>query len=475
MASVSMQLVGAVGPRVVDLWRAGPIAAAAGASAVFAALMVRHFRAVRREVATQKISAIHSSDDASAPDVPASVASPPVILLGGEANALSVARDLGRQGVTVYALLEAFSSVPFSRFCRRIGPERADDYEQAWADFLLSEQAKPYHGAVLLACSDAGILVLLRHREALQRLYRLDLCNPTAQMIMLDKLETYRCATAAGVVTPRFWAARTVEQIEAIRDELVYPLLVKPRLSHVFDNRYGRKHIIVEGYDELLEAFKLATADGMEALLVELIPGGDDHLCSYFTYIDERGTPLVHFTKAVIRRYPAGMGGATYHITRWIPELIAPSNRLLDQAGLRGLANIEFKLDPRDRQYKLIECNARFAASNALVSAAGVKLAELVYNRITNRPPPAMPRTGRTLRQWDPIRDFSAFRELRRMGQITFGQWLRSVAHPQTFQFFEWRDPMPAVARLLKPIRRRISTYLQKRRRFNADIQDTAS
>src|SRR5690606_39700831 len=120
-----------------------------------------------------------------------------------------------------------------SRFCRRIGPERADDYEQAWADFLLSEQAKPYHGAVLLACSDAGILVLLRHREALQRLYRLDLCNPTAQMIMLDKLETYRCATAAGVVTPRFWAARTVEQIEAIRDELVYPLLVKPRLSHV--------------------------------------------------------------------------------------------------------------------------------------------------------------------------------------------------------------------------------------------------
>lgn len=462
MASVSVQFVGAVGPRLMDLWRTGPIATLTCASAVLAALWVRQFRAVRRAAATQETGLARGPAGASAPDAPAAAALPPVILLGGEANALSVARDLGRSGVTVYALLEAFSSVGFSRHCRRIGPAAADDYETAWAEFLLSDAAKPYHGAVVLACSDAGIQVLLRHREALLRLYRLDLCNPTAQAMMLDKLETYRCAAAAGVATPRFWAVHSADEIAALRDELVFPLLVKPRLSHLFDNRFGRKHIIVDRYEDLLPAYEMATGDGMEALLVELIPGGDDRLCSYFTYLDERGTPLVHFTKGVIRRYPAGMGGGTYHITRWIPELIAPANRLLDQAQLRGLANVEFKFDTRDGQYKLIECNARFAASNALVSASGMKLAELVYNRIVNRPPPEIPHYCREMRQWDPVRDFSAFRQLRRSGQITLGQWLRSIAHRQTFPFFEWRDPMPAVARVLKPLRRAIAARLGK-------------
>ena len=41
---------------------------------------------------------------------------PPVLILGGEANALSVVRDLGRQGITVYAMGEADSSVQSSRY-----------------------------------------------------------------------------------------------------------------------------------------------------------------------------------------------------------------------------------------------------------------------------------------------------------------------------------------------------------------------
>ena len=48
-----------------------------------------------------------------------------------------------------------------------------------------------------------------------------------------------------------------------------------------------------------------------------------------------------------IRRYPTGMGGACYHITDWIPELVEPSLKLFRNVGLRGLANIEFKQDER--------------------------------------------------------------------------------------------------------------------------------
>ena len=124
----------------------------------------------------------------------------------------------------------------------------------------------------------------------------------------------------------------------------------------------------------------------IEVLLVELIPGLDDLLCSYYTYLDEAHQPLFHYTKRVIRRNPPGMGGGCYHVTDWIPELCDPSLRLIQEAGLRGLANVEFKRDPRDGQLKLIECNARFSASLCLSRRSGFDLARFVYNRVVGLP-----------------------------------------------------------------------------------------
>jgi predicted ATP-grasp superfamily ATP-dependent carboligase len=60
-------------------------------------------------------------------------------------------------------------------------------------------------------------------------------------------------------------------------------------------------------------------------------------------------------------------------------------------------------------------------------------------------------RTG--MRLWDPVRDFQAYLELRRAGQLTFSRWLSSVLHRQTFPYFEWTDPVPALARLTHPLR----------------------
>jgi predicted ATP-grasp superfamily ATP-dependent carboligase len=380
---------------------------------------------------------------------------PPVILLGGEANALSVARDLGRAGVTVYALGEPDAPVMYSRYCRWL-PVAIDENggEGAWTRYLLGSESAHLRGAVVLSCSDAGLAVLIRHRDALLERYRLDASNPAAQLAMLDKLTTYQCGREAGVPTPGFWRADSREHILALRDELVFPLLVKPRLSHLFEERFGRKHMIVSSFDELLAVFAQTDDARTDVLLMEHIPGPDDRLCSYYTYLDEAGAPLFHFTKRIIRRYPAGMGTACYHVTDRIPELHDLANRLFARAGLRGVANVEFKWDTRDGRYKLIECNARFTASNCLVSASGINLARFVYNRIVGRPLPPMHdyRTG--LRLWDPLRDACAFLELRKEGRLGLFHWLGSVAHRQSFAYFAWTDPMPAIARALRPVRK---------------------
>jgi predicted ATP-grasp superfamily ATP-dependent carboligase len=360
-------------------------------------------------------------------------------------------------GVPAYAINEPRAFVRHSRFCAPLDVPSdgggAGDVAGAWARFLLGPASDGLRGAVLLACCDEAIELMVRHRAVLAARFRLDDSNPEAQLAMLDKLATYRAAEAAGVPTPRFWVAETRGGLHAVREELIFPLVVKPRLSHVFEARSGKKLLIARDFAQAVAAFDAVAATGSGALLVELIPGPDDRLCSYFTYLDADSRPLFHFTKRVIRRYPALSGTGCYHVTDWIPDIGELANRLFRRVALRGLANVEFKRDDRDGQFKLIECNARLTASDALVARSGLDLAAFVYCRLVGRPPPAMDQYRTGMRLWDPLRDFQAYLELRRAGQLAFPQWLSSVMHRQTFPYFEWRDPLPALARLMHPVR----------------------
>jgi D-aspartate ligase len=383
---------------------------------------------------------------------------PSAIVLGGGANALSVARNLGRIGVAVYILNEPDAFVRHSRFCRWLNapPTGREDRPAAWKRFLLGPESDFLRGAVILTCSDEGIEMIAAHRAQLAEKFLLDDSNPAAQLQMLNKLSTYQAAVEAGVPTPKFWIVDSPDQLQCIRDELVYPLVVKPRLSHVYEGACGKKLIVAKDYSGAVAATAQMLSMGAECLLMEMIPGPDDRLCSYYTYLDEQSRPLFHFTKRIIRRYPVLRGTACYHVTDWIPQAMELGNRLFHHVGLRGLANVEFKQDPRDGQLKLIECNARFTASDCLVARSGFNLAAFVYCRLTGRVIPPMQLRARNLRLWDPIRDFQAYLELRRTEEMTFTRWVVSVLHTQSFPFFQASDPLPAVARLLMPLRKRL-------------------
>jgi predicted ATP-grasp superfamily ATP-dependent carboligase len=392
---------------------------------------------------------------------------PPVILVEGEGNpnGLSVVRSLGRRGIKVYAITPPKSYVRYSRYCTWIpdsitGGEAPEDR----ARYLLGPASDWLRGAVLMTSYDPGLQLLARYRDQLKQKYLLDLCHPPAQLCMLDKLATYQAAVAAGVPTPKFWVATNRQQVLSYRDELVYPLLVKPLLSHVYRGRFEVKFAWAHNFDEMLKAYSQAEAAGIDVMLVEEIPGPDDRLCSYFTYLDEQGDPQFHFTKRVIRRYPPVRGVGCHHVTDWIPQIIAPALALFRQVGLEGLANVEFKRDNRDGQYKLIECNARITASNCLVAESGYDLAWLAYSRIVGLPQPKWGKFKVGKRLLFPIEDFYCYRRLRRQGQLTFWQWLKSVAHPTTFPIFRWWDPRPTLvfegARLRQGLKWRLRRLL---------------
>jgi D-aspartate ligase len=383
---------------------------------------------------------------------------PSLILLGGSANALSIARSLGRDGVRVYAINDESSPIRHSRFIRWIAmPAKATSRDHL--EYLLGPRSDPLRGSVLLAASDPGLELIARHRAELLERFLLDDSNPEAQLCMLDKLCTYETAVAAGIPTPRFWAVRPGTDLQAIRSGFVYPLIVKPHRSEVFEAEFGRKYFLARSFEEVVAGVDVAAAAGIDVLLMEMIEGPDANLCSYNTYLDETGEPRFDFTKRIVRRFPVNMGTATYHVTDHVPELREPALALFRQVGLRGLANAEFKLDARDGTLKLIECNARFTAATPLLAACGFDLGRWVYDRVTGESPAPLVEypVGRHL--WSPVDDARAFLEMRSRGELTTRAWLRSLARRQVFAFLDWRDPGPSVvvhARLFRTAVRKV-------------------
>jgi D-aspartate ligase len=383
-------------------------------------------------------------------------------MLSGAANALSIARTLGRAGIGVYAINDDSSAIRHSRFIRWI-PMPPNATSDDWLEYLLGRHSDPLTGSVLLAASDAGVELVARHRGELLERFLLDNSNPEAQLCMLDKLCTYEAAVAAGVPVPGFWPVRSTSELEAMRSTLLYPLLVKPHRSEAFGAKFGRKYFTARSFEEARAGVKAAAAAGMDVFLMEMIPGPDDQLCSYYTYLDESGEPQFDFTKRIIRRYPVNMGAATYHVTDHIPELREPAIALFQQVGLRGLANVEFKLDARDGTLKLMECNARFTAATPLLADCGFDLGRWVYDRITGRTLVRLGSYPAGVHLWSPVDDVRAFVELRSRGELTLRAWLASLLHRQVFPFLDWRDPGPSLVIHLRVLRDVVRQLLGRR------------
>ncbi len=368
----------------------------------------------------------------------------PAIVLGGAQNALSVARNLARHGIQVFALNYPHEAVRFSRYARYMHLD-GDGSPNAWERFLLGHESDHLCGSVLMACSDEAISIIIKNFEQLSRKFLLEETDVALRRDLLDKFTIYQRAQEAGIPTVGYWVPRSSEELDRSMPELRFPLVMKPLYSPQA-RILKSKAMLIPDRTALTERFSASTRLGVSVVLMEYIPGGDDRLCSYYTYLDEHGNPLVHFTKRTPRRFPLQSGDGTYHIIEWVPEAAELGLHFFRHLKYRGLGNIEFKWDERDGGLKIIEVNARFTASDPLITRSGVNLGLIAYNRITGRPQPPVLDYEQSLVMCRPIEDALAAWELRKRGEMRFSEWINEIRRTNQLPFFEWLDPMPAIA-----------------------------
>jgi predicted ATP-grasp superfamily ATP-dependent carboligase len=367
------------------------------------------------------------------------------LVIGGNLNGLSIARSLGRHGVPVWVTTSPnIKLASFSRYALRTLPWPDGDCE-AQVAYLL-ELATRYHldQWVLFPTSDESAALLSRFHGALSRRFRVS--TPTWDVLRwaYDKRLTYQLAAEQQVEYPSTIYPANEADLEAV--PCAFPVILKPAV-HASVNRFtADKAWPAANREELLaryrEARELIPPDLI--LVQELIAGGGESQFSYAALCCD-GQPIVSLTARRTRQYPIDFGYSSSFVeTLDVPEIVAPSRRLLAAIRYTGIVEIEYKFDARNGRYKLLDINPRLWTWSPLSARAGVDFPYLLWQMMLGRPVPEQ--IGRTGVRWVRMSTDlpAAIHEMLR-GRLSLGAYLRSLRSPVEFALMAADDPLPGL------------------------------
>ncbi|HXJ07218.1 MAG TPA: hypothetical protein VNH65_19110 [Candidatus Acidoferrum sp.] len=366
-----------------------------------------------------------------------------VLVLGGNLNALTIARSLGRQGVPVWvATSPNIKLACFSRYTHRTLPWPSGECE-AQVDYLLELSTRHKLGGwVLFPTSDESAALLSKFHTALSSRYRVSTPPWDILQWAYDKRLTYRLAAQEKVDCPVTMCPASEADLEAC----AFPAILKPA-AHVAVNRFtADKAWPVANREELLaryrEARELIPPDLI--LLQELIPGGGESQFSYAALCRD-GKPIASLTARRTRQYPVDFGYSSSFVeTLEVPEIVAPSRRLLAAIRYTGLAEIEYKFDARNGRYKLLDINPRLWTWSPLGGRAGTDFPYLLWRMMMNRE--VAEQTGRNGVRWMRVStDFPAAVHEMLRGRLSLGAYLRSFRSPVQFALMAADDTLPGL------------------------------
>jgi predicted ATP-grasp superfamily ATP-dependent carboligase len=326
---------------------------------------------------------------------------PSVLICNLYYSGLGIARDLAGRGIRVVGL-SAQANAPgnFSRFCEyRQVPDSQDQPEEFFRHLMSLRQE--FAGSVIFPTRDADVVIFDNNREELERHYRLAIPPHECLRIVMDKYALAVAAEAAGVPTPKTAQATSELELDEALRYVGLPCVLKPvsaanwRGGQNWQRVGQRKALLVGSRQELLDNYREVSVVNSIVLLQEWIPGAARQLLILGGYAGKDSQLLGYFTARKLVQSPDDFGTGCVVQSEWLPELLAPTRRLLGELRYRGMAEVEYKQDPRTGELRLIEINTRHWDQHRLGRHSGVNLSWIAYHDAIGDPLPAIaPKTA---------------------------------------------------------------------------------
>jgi predicted ATP-grasp superfamily ATP-dependent carboligase len=382
------------------------------------------------------------------------------IVIGGDHPGLAIARSLGRRKIPVCVIDDHHPISTYSRYATRVVRAKNLRDPLKTVDSVLEVGHRfNLRDWVLFPTRDETVMAFALYRDRLAEFFRVTTPPWETTHLAWDKANTYKLAEALGIPAPRTWTVQSAAELRSLYSYL--PLAIKPAIKEHFFYSTGAKAWRAETPEQLQDLFEAAAEKIKlsEILIQEIIPGDGDRQVSYGVFFRD-GRAHSSLVARRLRQHPREFGrAATYVETAEIPEIEELSQRFLRAINFYGLAEVEFKQDPRDGCYKILDVNARAWGFHGLGHAAGVDFPYLLFADQMGYPThPCRARVGVGWLRL--LTDTPTALSDMLGGRLSFGSYLQSILHTKTESVFCWHDPLPSLAEFL------LLPYLLKKKIF---------
>jgi predicted ATP-grasp superfamily ATP-dependent carboligase len=303
-------------------------------------------------------------------------------------------------------------------------------------------------GWVLIPTRDETVAAFSQSRSELSDFFTTTTGEWKSVRWAWDKKLTYELAESIGIPCPRTFNPRSVEELASLSAHL--PLAVKPAVKENFFYATGAKAWRAETPSRLKALYERASKHirTEEILLQEIIPGDCGEQYSYCAFV-KGGKPHSTLTAQRSRQRPREFGrAASYVQTVDLPEIERLAERFLKHIQYDGLVEIEFKRDPRDGQYKLLDVNARAWGFHGIGAAAGVDFAYQMFADRLGLPTERL-RAKAGIGWIRILTDLPTASSDLIHGSLTLPAYWQSLRHARTEAVFAADDPLPSLGEIL--------------------------
>jgi D-aspartate ligase len=400
----------------------------------------------QRKVEVMQTETVHRPSQPFSSSRPAAKRQIGAVVVGGDHPALAVVRSLGSRGIPVYVLEDQHCISSWSRFPTKV-VKTEDILDERKTVQAVLELGRRYdlREWVLIPTRDETVAAFSRYREELASFFRVSTGDWESVQWAWDKNKTYELAMALEIPCPRTFIPRSADDLESLSSSL--PLAIKPAVKENFFYATGAKAWRANTIEQLRQMYDMAARQirAEEIMVQEIIPGDGREQYSYCAFV-QHGEPHSWLTARRCRQHPREFGrAATYVETVDAPEVEELSKRFLRRINYHGLVEVEFKRDPRDGKYKLLDVNARAWGFHSIGPACGIDFTYLLYqDQIGQSSEPVRGKAG--IGWLRLLTDVPTALSDMAHGSLSLGAYLHSLYATRTESVFRWNDPLPSLA-----------------------------
>lgn len=389
----------------------------------------------------------------------------PAIVLGLGQNGLATVRALARQGIPVIGVdANMKQATAHTRLCRKVvcADFRGEGLLQCLLDL---GRTLPVKG-VLFPSGDISLDLVSEQREVLREYFEFILPDKEVMRLVLNKKTFYHFARQNGFLIPHTYFPRDEHEVAELSHGVRYPCILKPFQP---DAAWRRKFPDVKVFEvsssqELLSYYHTLSRLHPEFLIQEVIPGPDSALAFSLTFFDGQRS-LGMFTGRKLRQFPPLYGTSCMAESRWHPWVAEETLRLLRALGYQGYGSVEFKWDPRDECFKIIELTPRTWFPHGLSTACGMNLPYLMYRYVLGLPVEEQRGFVEGLKWIHEERDLLSALRMWRQGKLGPCEWLSSYQGRRAYALAAWDDPGPIFAAMLRLCKRPLALLRPRKQR----------